>query len=98
MVLRFLRSELAAIDHLLNEGMVPRHLENLSFIDDVDAGVPRVRDMKAPTIGDGEAQGRAHPLVLRMPFSLQENRLIRAGYGGCEDPAVRGWREVLLRP
>src|SRR5437867_344847 len=67
MVLRFLRSELAAIDHLLNEGMVPRHLENLSFIDDVDAGVPRVRDMKAPTVGDGEAQGRAPPHVRGKP-------------------------------
>src|SRR5207245_5861148 len=72
MVLRFLGQELPAIDHLLNEGMVPGHLENLSRIDDVDAGVPRVRDMKAATVGDGEAQGRAHPLALRMSFGLRE--------------------------
>src|SRR5947209_19244198 len=71
MVLRFLGQELPAIDHLLNEGMVPGHLENLSRIDDVDAGITRIRDMKAATIGDGEAQGRAHPLALRMSFRLR---------------------------
>src|SRR5207245_5485010 len=65
-------------------------------IDDVDAGVSRVRDMKAATIGDGEAQGRPHPLALRMPFGLRENRLIRTGKGGSEAAVVRGSRDVLL--
>src|SRR2546426_3016390 len=96
MVLRFLGQELPAIDHLLNEGMVPGHLENLSRIDDVDAGITRIRDMKAATVSDGEAQGRAHPLALRMPFGLRYNRLIRAGDGGSEVPVVRGSRDVLL--
>src|SRR2546430_144255 len=96
MVLRLLGQELPAIDHLLNEGMVPGHLENLSCIDNVDAGVTRIRHMKAATIGDGEAQGRAHPLALRMSFGLRENRLIRAGDGGSEVPVVRGSRDVLL--
>src|SRR3989449_6146117 len=66
MVLRFLWQQLPAIDHLLNEGMVAGHLENLSLIDDVDAGVARVRDVETAAVGDGEAQGRTHPLALRM--------------------------------
>src|SRR5207249_10126886 len=98
MVLRFLRSELSAIDHLLNEGMVPGHLENLSRVDNIDARVTRIHDMKAATIGDGEAQGRPHPLALRMPFGFEENRLIRAGHGGSEVPVVCRSRDVLLAP
>src|SRR2546427_13267040 len=76
--------------------MVAGHLENLSLIDDVDAGVARVRDVETAAVGDGEAQGRTHPLALRMPFRFQENRLIRAGNGGAEVAVVRSSRDVLL--
>src|SRR3989442_13213883 len=93
MVLRLLGQELPAIDHLLNEGMVPGHLENLSCIDNVYAGVTRIRHMKAATIDDGRPQGHAHPRALRMPFGLRENRLIRTGNGGSQVPGVRSPRE-----
>src|SRR2546425_2368690 len=76
--------------------MVAGHLENLSLIDDVDAGVARVRDVETAAVGDGEAQGRTHPLALRMPFRFQENRLIRAGNRGSEVAVVRSSRDVLL--
>src|SRR5438445_712178 len=42
MVSRFLGQDLASVDQLLNERVVPGHLENLSCTDNVDPGVSRI--------------------------------------------------------
>src|SRR5256886_379763 len=46
MVPGVVRGKLPPVDHLLNKGVVPRHLVNLPRVDDVRPGVTGVRDMK----------------------------------------------------
>src|SRR5256884_6378926 len=96
MVSRFLGQDLASVDQLLNERVVPGHLENLSCTDNVNPGVSRIRDMKAATISDREAQRRPHPLALRMPSGLCKDGLIGVAHGGPELVVIRRWRDPLF--
>src|SRR3989475_12348352 len=91
-VSRFLGQDLASVDQFLNERVVPGYLENLPCIDDVDPGASRIRDVEAATVGDREAQRRPHPLALRMPSGLCENRLIGVAHRGPELVVIRRWR------
>src|SRR3989440_7846947 len=69
---RVLGRQLPPVDHLLDEGVVPRHLVDLSRIDDVRAGVAGVGHMESATIGDRKAEGRPHPFTFRMYLGLRE--------------------------
>ena len=93
---RVLGRELPSVDHLLNEGVVPRHLVDLSRIDDVRARVAGVGHMEGATIGDRKAEGRPHPFAFRMYLGLRDDGLIGEADGGSELVVVDRARDVGL--
>ena len=76
--------------------MIPRYLEDLAVVDDVDPRVANVREVEGQPIGDRQGGRRPHPAQIRAPFPFRQDRLIGIDERSLELLVVRGSGDVPL--